>query len=1324
MKKFNLPLLLLILLSNTLFAQLSFYDQDPIYEGPESNFYNIKYAITYDYDNDGISDILHIQHNQIYVLYGDGSTFGNEELVYEHSSTLSSISNKIDLNADDRLDFAIPSVNNEILIFEGTADGIELSETVDANANTVRLIDLDKDGHIGILFTTGFEIGYMDGNELGTFDESISITGGISSIQDAFRFQVVDIDGDSDNDLFVLDLTGVLVHVVINEDFSFTSNTSVNASETEFSYGDYNLDGFIDLAVVNSSNTLEIYLHGDAGYDLSYTYSTFNIRDIITYDYNSDGKKDILLSNFLADLTYLENQGDGTFKDPEVLISEMPRFSNHTFEDFNDDGIDDIVAVSAMSFNQVILIPLNPQVNVSEQYTSISLGPEPGTLGGTKIGDIDNDGYNDLVIFSKNGAVYIFYGNETGLDENYTQYTSNTHTNGGYLYDIDEDGLLDLIVFYQSPSGGTVGTERYLNQGDRTFSDVAPFKYTWITYDAVFDDYDQDGIDNFIVSTQSNEIVFLTVNEDDYVEYHTGSPLVISTSDLITDFKIIDVNNDTWSDLILGVNGSSEIEIHLNDQAGGFLTPSVITLTTGANEYPTGLNVGDLDNDGIVEIVAATSTGNGYKAKIFSRTDVLNDFVLSEEFDVIGSYGPSVVIDDFDGDSDLDLFINEWDNLVSTFILQNNDQWELNDEVLESFGQSYVNFAHINSDNLIDIVRTHLTYGSVQVSFNNTVFEPGDLQTEIISIEQVEENLTITLNEITNDARFVIVKEAGEVDVAPVDGVFYAQNSMFGLGGTEVGSGNHVVYSGTGNTFTIEGLSTFTDYYMRIFEYNVNTPSNDIVNYLTSQSLDSVVTIKVDQTFTAEGIQDYFVSDETFELSITSSSGLDIEIDVTGPISLIDGIATILGDGEVTLVASQEGNKYYFSQEETYSFTISKEEQILSAIGIMNYIATDEPFELKITSSSGLPVQTEISGPISVQNDIATITGSGEVTIVATQEGNEFYLPVEETYMFTISKAEQTLTATGIMNYTATDEPFELKVISSSGLAVLTEISGPINVQDDIATINGGGEVTIVATQEGNEFYLPVEETYSFTISKAEQIFSATGIMNYSATDEPFELKVISSSGLTVLTEISGPISVQDDIASIAGGGEVTIVATQEGNDFYLPKEETYSFTINKVEQTLTFENLGDIMIEVGTFEIQITASSGLPTSYNLVSGPIQINDGIATILDIGTVIIDATQAGNEYYFPVEQTFEFDIVEPLGLDSHESILYPNPTNGIIRMANVEYADELSIVDINGRARRFNLTSESTLDVSGLESGIYFVLLKSKGSLKSIRFIKE
>ena len=1083
MKKFSLPFLLLILSSNSLFSQLSYHDKDPVYKGSESNFYLTKYAVSYDYNNDGISDILRIQNNRIYVLYGDGSTFGNEEMVYEHTSDFGSISNKIDLNMDGRLDFAIPSVNNEILVFEGTADGIELSATIQAGANFIRLIDFDQDGHIGIVFTTGLEVDYLDGNDQGTFDESVSLTGDISTVSNTYRFEVADIDGDGDNDLFVLDVSNSSVHVVINENFSFASDNSVSASTTQFSYGDYDLDGLADLAVINSSNSLEIYLQEATGYELSHTYNTLNITDIITYDYNSDGRKDILLSNGMTNLSFLENLGDGTFKDPEFLISEMPRFGNHTFEDFNGDGIDDIVAVSALSFNQVILIPLNPQISNTNQYSTLSLGPSPGYRGGTKIADIDNDGYNDLVIFSKTGVVQIFYGNETGLDNTFRQYTSNTHTEGGYLADIDDDGLLDLIVYYQSASYGTVGTERYLNQGNRTFSDVAPFKYAGNTLDAVFEDYDKNGSDNFIASTLNNEIVFLAVNENGYDEYYTSSPLIISTSSMITDFKIVDVNHDSWSDLILGVNGSNEIEIHLNDQAGGFLSPSVITLTED-NEFPTALNVKDLDKDGIAEIVAVTSSNAGHKTKIFSRTNVLNDFELSEEIDLGYNNGISVTIDDFDGDGDLDLFTTGYDNYISSFILQNDGQWELNDEVMESFGQSYVNFAHLNSDNLVDIVRTNLTYGSVQVSINNSVFEPEELQTEIMLIEQVGEDLTVTLNDINSDGRIVLVKAASEVDVVPVDGVFYAKNSMFGLGGTEIGSGNHVVYSGTGNTFTIEGLSPLTDYYVSIFEYNMNDPSNDIINYLSSQSLDTVVARKIEQTFTAEGIQNYFVSDETFEINITSSSGLEVELNPTGPISLDGGTATILGEGEVILVASQSGNKYYFPKEEIYSFTISKEAQIL------------------------------------------------------------------------------------------------------------------------------------------------------------------------------------------------------------------------------------------------TYQNLKDVDFEEGTFEILVTSSSGLPTSIELIDGPIELSGNLATILDYGHVTIKATQAGDEFYLPAEQTFEFNIIEVLGLDRVESIIYPNPTSGVLRIANFHDIDELSILDINGRVRHTNPGTKRTLDVSGLERGTYFILLKSKGTFQSFRFIKE
>lgn len=48
---------------------------------------------------------------------------------------------------------------------------------------------------------------------------------------------------------------------------------------------------------------------------------------------------------------------------------------------------------------------------------------------------------------------------------------------------------------------------------------------------------------------------------------------------------------------------------------------------------------------------------------------------------------------------------------------------------------------------------------------------------------------------------------------------------------------------------------------------------------------------------------------------------------------------------------------------------------------------------LKVTSTSGLPVSLDVSGPASVANGILTINGPGVVSIQATQPGNDYYLP-------------------------------------------------------------------------------------------------------------------------------------------------------------------------------------------------------------------------------------------------------------------------------------------------------------------------------------------
>ncbi|MBI9065893.1 MAG: T9SS type A sorting domain-containing protein [Salinivirgaceae bacterium] len=72
--------------------------------------------------------------------------------------------------------------------------------------------------------------------------------------------------------------------------------------------------------------------------------------------------------------------------------------------------------------------------------------------------------------------------------------------------------------------------------------------------------------------------------------------------------------------------------------------------------------------------------------------------------------------------------------------------------------------------------------------------------------------------------RIVLVKQGAAVDANPQDNNAYTANSVYVLG-DQIGTGNYVVYNGSGTSVTVTGLTQLTAYHFRVYEYN-NTGSN------------------------------------------------------------------------------------------------------------------------------------------------------------------------------------------------------------------------------------------------------------------------------------------------------------------------------------------------------------------------------------------------------------------------------------------------------------------------------------------------------------------
>ena len=85
------------------------------------------------------------------------------------------------------------------------------------------------------------------------------------------------------------------------------------------------------------------------------------------------------------------------------------------------------------------------------------------------------------------------------------------------------------------------------------------------------------------------------------------------------------------------------------------------------------------------------------------------------------------------------------------------------------------------------------------------------------------------------------------------------------------------------------------------------------------------------------------------------------------------------------------------------------------------------------------------------------------------------------------------------------------------------------------------------------------------------------------------------------------------------------------------------------IDQTISFDPISDKLTTASPFAITASASSGLPVSYAVLSGPATINNNIVTIDGIeGTVIVEATQVGNAQYNSAPAvTQSFSITEPV-----------------------------------------------------------------------------
>ncbi len=314
----------------------------------------------------------------------------------------------------------------------------------------------------------------------------------------------------------------------------------------------------------------------------------------------------------------------------------------------------------------------------------------------------------------------------------------------------------------------------------------------------------------------------------------------------------------------------------------------------------------------------------------------------------------------------------------------------------------------------------------------------------------------------------------------------------------------------------------------------------------------------------------------------------------------------------------------------------------------------DGPFGISASATSGFSVSFEIvSGPATINNNIITITGTGDVTVKASQAGGNEYAPapdVERT--FTVNKADQVITIDPIADKLTSDGPIMVSAMVDSGLPLDYQVTGPATISGTTITLNGTtGIVTVTASQAGNTNYNAASEQISFNVTdpaKQDQTITFDPISNKVFGDAPFTTTASASSGLPVtFSIISGPATVSGSEITITGAGSVTVAANQAGDNNFNPAQEAIqSFDVAKADQTISFDPIINKVFGDAPFTVSASASSGLDVVLSIVSGPASVNGSEITITGAGSVEVAANQAGDDNFnLASEVTQGFDVAK-------------------------------------------------------------------------------